>query len=70
MSSLENPQDKCFPGVIPTGAFVLINNPLSVVTVMRLMKQPYITYATAATMGQLKLESGVNLFCTPATFPI
>jgi len=27
---------------------------------MRLMKQPYITYATAATMGQLELEFGVN----------
>jgi len=37
---------------------------------MRLMKQPYITYATAATMGQLELESGVNLFYTPAKFLI
>jgi len=35
---------------------------------MRLMKQPYITYATAATMDQLELESGVNLFYTPAKF--
>jgi len=35
---------------------------------MRLMKQPYITYATAATMEQLELESGVNLFCTQAKF--
>jgi len=35
---------------------------------MRLMKQPYITYAFAATMGQLELESGVNLFYTLAKF--
>jgi len=35
---------------------------------MRLMKQPYITYATAATMEQSELESGVNLFYTPAKF--
>jgi len=28
---------------------------------MRLMKQPYITYATAATMEQLELESWINL---------
>jgi len=40
----------------------------AVVTVMRLMKQPCIRYATAATMGQLELESGVNLFYTPAKF--
>jgi len=32
------------------------------------MKQPYITYATAATMWQLELESGVNLLYTPAKF--
>jgi len=37
-------------------------------TVMRLMKQPYITYATAATRGQLELKSGINLFYTPAKF--
>jgi len=37
---------------------------------MRLMKQPYITYATAATMEQLELESGVNHSCTPAKFLI
>jgi len=37
---------------------------------MRLMKQPYITYATAATMGQLEPECGVNLFYTPTKFLI
>jgi len=39
-------------------------------TAMRLIKHPYITYATAATMGHLELESGVNLFYTPVKFVI
>jgi len=37
---------------------------------MGLMKQPYITYATAATMGELEVEFKVNLLYTPAKFPM
>jgi len=36
---------------------------------MRLMKQPYTTYATAAIMGQLELESGVNFLLHPSEVP-
>jgi len=45
-------------------------NVCAILIVIRLMKQPYITYATAATMWQLELEFKVNFFYTPAKFLI